>query len=66
MLQCSKNRLHWRRHRLDLTHAAAQQRFGDWRMLKTGQLAGMNKVIFDGLMGVGLNTSRGQLRKSAR
>jgi hypothetical protein len=49
-----------------LTHAAVQQHFGDWRMLKPGQLAGTNKVIFDGLMGLDLNTSRVQFRKSAR
>jgi hypothetical protein len=66
MLQCSKNRLHWRSHRLDLAHAAAQQHFGDQRMLKTGQLARTDKAIFDGLMDLDLNTSRGQLRKSAR
>ena len=35
-------------------------------MLKAGQFAGTNKVIFDGLMGLDLNPSRGQLRKSAR
>lgn len=35
-------------------------------MLKTGQLARTDKAIFDGLMDLDLNTSRGQLRKSAR
>jgi hypothetical protein len=66
MLQCSKKRLHWCSHRLDLTHAAAQQRFGDRRMLKTGQLARTDEAIFDGLLDLDLNTSRGQFRKSAR
>jgi hypothetical protein len=66
MLHCSKKRLHWRSDRLDLTHAAAQQRFGDQWMLKTGQLTGTNKSNFDGLMGLALDTRRGRARKSAR